>query len=452
MIYKKTTLAARIAIAVLVAAPFSVYAGATQAELDRLGKDLTPTGAEKAGNKDGSIPGWSGGMTKPPAGWSAEQGYVDPYANEKPVLTINAANAEQYKDKLTAGTLALLKKYSNFTMPVYPSHRTAALPDGVYTKIKSEAGNVSMKDGHIEGRDQSSVPFPFPKTGEEAITNHILRYFGGGFEREYSWFPVRANGEKYRVGFADKQVGPTNFDPQQPSSHYFSFYGRFIAPATLEGTVYLMHESVDHLKNPRQAWIYNAGQRRVRRAPDLGYDNVADGTEAMRVTDQYYGYNGATDRYTWQLVGKKEVYVPYNVYKIGDKNLKYDDVLDKGTVKSELMRYELHRVWVVEATLKEGQKHIYGKRRFYLDEDSWMVLYEDAYDTRGNLWRVGVHGFRQNYDALVPWHSVQIWHDLNSGGYLVSHLDNEVKKPIKWNVKDNWSNFQPDALRRAGTK
>lgn len=452
MLNQKKACFTAIASVFLMAAPLWAYAAANQKDAERLGQDLTPTGAEKAGNKDGSIPAWNGGMTKPPASWKVEQGYADPFSDEKPVFTITAANAGQYQEKLTPGTLALLKKYGNFAMPVYPSHRTAALPETVYAKVKAEATKISMKDGHIEGLEESTVPFPIPKTGEEAITNHILRYFGGGFEREYSWFPVRSNGDKYRVGFADRFVGASNLDPKQGSGLLFSFFGRFTAPATLEGTVYLLHEAVDHLKNPRQAWIYNAGQRRVRRAPDLAYDNVSDGTEGMRVTDQYLGYNGATDRYTWKLLGKKEIYVPYNVYKIGDKKLKYEQVLDKNTVKSDLMRYELHRVWVVEANLKDGQKHIYGKRVFYLDEDSWMVLYEDAYDTRGNLWRVGVHGFRQNYDVLVPWHSVQVWHDLNSGSYLASNLDNEVSQPIKWGIQDKWSNFQPDSLRRAGTR
>jgi hypothetical protein len=430
----------------------SALAVLTAVEVGKLGKELTPSGAEMAGNKEGTIPAWTGGLTKPPADWKAEQGYTDPFAAEKPTLTINAANADQHKDKLPAGLMALLKKYPNFSMPVYPTHRTAALPQAVYDQAKVESTKITMNNGHIEGRDNSFIPFPVPKTGDEAINNHIFRYIGGGFDREYAWFPVRANGDMYKVGFSDRVIAAKNFDPPQGGNLAFAFYGLFTAPATLDGTVYLVHEPVDQIKEPRSAWIYNSGLRRVRRAPDLSYDNVADGTEGMRVTDQYLGFNGATDRYDWKLVGKKEMYVPYNVYKIGDKKLKYSDILDKNTVKSDLMRYELHRVWVVEALLKSGQKHIYGKRTFYLDEDSWMVLAEDAYDTRGDLWRIGVHGFRQNYDALVPWHGIEIWHDLSNGNYLATHLDNEVRQPIKFGVKAKWSDFQADALRRSGTR
>lgn len=430
----------------------SAMAAISAAEAAKLGQDLTPSGAEKAGNKDGSIPAWTGGLNRAPAGWTPEQGYTDPFAADKPILTITGANADQYKDKLPAGAYAMLKKYPNFTMPVYPTRRSAALPQSVYDQAKAESTKITMNNGHLEGRESSHIPFPIPKTGEEAIYNHTLRYAGGGFEREYAWFPVRANGENYRVGFNERLIGAKNFDPAQGGNFYMSFYGSFTAPATLDGTVYLVHEPLDQAKENRSAWIYNSGLRRVRRAPDLAFDNVSDGTEGMRTTDQYFGYNGSTERYDWKLVGKKEMYVAYNTYKIGDKKLKYADILDKNTVKSDLMRYEMHRVWVVEATLKQGQKHIYNKRTFYLDEDSWLLLHEDAYDSRDQLWRVGVHGFRQNYDASVPWHGVNIWHDLSNGNYLVGNLDNEVKKPIKFGIKAKWSEFQPDALRRAGTR
>jgi hypothetical protein len=116
------------------------------------------------------------------------------------------------------------------------------------------------------------------------------------------------------------------------------------------------------------------------------------------------------------------------------------------------MRYELHRVWEVEATLKPGSKHIYGKRTFYLDEDSWTVLYEDAYDSRKQLWRVSIHPLIQFYDAKVPWYRANIWHDLNNGSYLLSNLDNEIKTPWKFGEKAAWGDFQPDSLRRIGTK
>jgi len=437
-------------LAVMLAAP-SAWAGITAAEADKLGKELTPVGAERAANKDGSIPVWDGGLSKPPAGWTPAQGYVDPFPGDKVLFTITGQNAEQYKDKLAPGELALLKKYPNYKIPVYQTRRTAAYPKEVTDKAREQASKVALKGAALTDLGGSHIPFPIPKTGLEAISNHLTRYIGGGFDRTYDWFPVRANGDFYRVGFRELRVSDENFDQHTPNQQ-FSFLGFFTAPATLQGTVYLVHESIDQVKEPRQAWIYNAGQRRVRRAPDLAYDNISDGTEAMRVTDQYDAYNGAPDRYDWKLVGKKEMYVPYNAYKLSDKKLKYADIIQKNTVNADLMRYELHRVWVVEATLKPGQKHVYAKRTFYLDEDSWGVLEEDAYDGQGQLWRVGIHPMIQFYDALTPWYRANIWHDLSNGNYLLSTLDNEVKTPWKFGVKGNWADFQPDALRRAGTK
>ncbi len=443
-------LAAAVAVALLGAAgPAS--AALSAAEIARLGADLTPIGAEKAGNKDGTIPAWTGGLCAPPAGWTAAQGYTDPFASDKVLFTITKANAAQYKDKLAPGVLAMLNKYDNFKMNVYPTHRTACYPQEVYDNVKAQAGKVELQGFGIANRGPSTVPFPIPKSGMEAIWNHTMRYLGGGISRDYNSFPVRANGDYYKIGVHEYRIFNQNMDPPQDNL-LLGFLSFFTSPATLEGTVFLVHEPVDQVKQSRSAWIYNAGQRRVRRAPDLAYDNVNDGTEGLRTTDQFDAYNGAPDRYDWKIVGKREMYVPYNSYKLANKSLKYKDMIQKNTANADLLRYELHRVWEIEATLKAGSKHVYGKRVFFLDEDSWSVLYEDAYDTRKQLWRVSMFPMIQFYDAKVPWYRANIWHDLNNGGYLFSNVDNEIKTPWKFGEKGKWGEFQPDSLRRIGTK
>ncbi len=448
-IYK--VLGAAVATACLAGIASPALAKLTDAEVARLGADLTPMGAEKAGNKDGTIPAWTGGLCAPPAGWSADKGYTDPFAGDKIKFTINKANAAQYKDKLTPGTLAMLNKYDTFKMNVYETRRTACYPQEVYDEVKTISPKLSIEGFGITG-GRSPVPFPIPKSGLEAIWNHQQRYLGGGVSRDYDSFPVRGNGDSYHIRVHEYRIFNQNLDQPQDNL-LLAFLSYFLAPATLEGTVFLVHEPLDQVKQARSAWIYNAGQRRVRRAPDLAYDNINDGTEGMRVTDEFDAWNGAPDRYDWKLVGKQEVYIPYNSFKMADKSLKYDkDMIRKNTPNADLMRYELHRCWVIEATLKPGSKHIYGKRVFYLDEDTWTVVYHDAYDTRGNLWRVGLHPMIQFYDAKVPWYRANIWHDLSNGNYLFSLLDNEVKTPWKFGEKGKWADFQPDALRRIGTK
>src|SRR5512139_2576517 len=337
---KNTTkiLASAVAAALLgMAAPAS--AKLTDAEAARLGADLTPVGAEKAGNKDGTIPAWTGGLCSPPAGWTPAQGYVDPFASDKVLFTITKANAAQYKDKLTPGTLAMLDKYPEFKMNVYQTRRTACYPQEVYDAVKAQAGKIELEGFGIANRGQSTVPFPIPKSGLEAVWNHPMRYLGGGIEREYNSFPVRANGDSYKIGAHEYRIFNQNLDQPQDNL-LLGFLSYFTAPATLEGTVFLVHEPLDQVKQQRAAWIYNAGQRRVRRAPDLAYDNFTDGTEGMRTSDQFDAWNGAPDRYEWKLIGKKEIYIPYNAYKLADKKLKYkEDIIKKNTINSDLMRY-----------------------------------------------------------------------------------------------------------------
>ena len=424
-------------------------------DIARLGADLTPLGGEKAGNADGSIPAWDGGLTQPPAGYVAGKHYVDPYAGEKPALTISAANMAQYAGKLSPGHQAMLKAYPTFKMNVYPTHRTAAAPQRIYDATKKTAATATLAEGG-NGVDNAigGIPFPLPKSGVEVIWNHMLRFRGEIAGRWVAQAAPTRGGQYTLVKFEEE----TMFLYHLPNMAADALHNRILLfkqavtePARLAGGILLVHETMNQVKQPRDAWLYNPGQRRVRRAPQVAYDNPGTAADNMRTSDQLDMFNGAPDKYDWKLVGKKEIYVPYNAYRLQDPSVKFKDILTPLHMNPDHLRYELHRVWVVDATLKKGERHIYKRRTFYIDEDSWQILVVDQYDNRDQLWRVSEGHALAYYDLPTIWTSAESHVDLQAGRYLVMGLNSE-NAPHRFNIKRTESDFQPDALRREGVR
>jgi len=435
----------------------SVMAAVSPDEAAKLGNTLTPVGAEMAGNASGTIPAWTGGLPAN-AGAVDPRGFLaDPFANEQPLFTITAQNVDQYKDKLTPGQLAMFKRYpESYKMPVYPTHRSATLPAAVLEATKQNAVNTRMVEGGNGLENfQTANPFPIPKDGLEAIWNHITRYRGGSVRRVVTQATPQPNGSYSLVYFQDEFVfrdALTDYDSSKSSNVLFYFKQRVTAPSRLAGNVLLVHETLDQVKEPRLAWLYNAGQRRVRRAPQVSYDGPGTAADGLRTSDNLDMYNGAPDRYDWKLEGKKEIYIPYNAYKLDSPSLKYSDIIKAGHINQDLTRYELHRVWHVTATLKSGERHIYAKRDFYIDEDTWQAALIDHYDGRGTLWRVAEAHAQYYYDNQVPWYTVETLYDLLSGRYLALGMKNEEKQAYDFNYKASGSDFTPAALRQAGVR
>ena len=434
----------------------SVMAAVPAAEADKLGKSLTPMGAEMAGNADGSIPAWKP-MPKN-AGTVDSKGFLsNPYASEKPLFIITAQNVEQYKDKLAPGQYAMFKRYpETFKMPVYPSHRGATVPDDVFAAIKRNATNTNLVSGGNGLENfETAVPFPIPKSGVEVIWNHITRYRGGSVTRLVTQATPQPNGSFSLVYFQDQFVfrdKMKDYDPKNPGNILFYFKQKVTAPARLAGGVLLVHETLDQVKEPRSAWVYNAGQRRVRRAPQVSYDGPGTAADGLRTSDNLDMYNGAPDRYDWKLEGKKEMYIASDAYKLDDPSLKYTDIIKAGHINQDLARYELRRVWHVVATLKEGQRHIYAKRDFYIDEDTWQAAVIDHYDGRNQLWRVAEAHAENYYDKQVPWYALEALYDLQSGRYLALGMKNEEKSAYDFGFTATTSDFTPAALRQDGVR
>ncbi len=425
------------------------------AKLD--GPELTCSGAERAGTASG-IPQYTGKYVGKWPGMTRKFGYEPgPYASDKPLFAIDAQNMAKYADKLTEGQKALLTKYpKHFRMDVYPSRRDFGAPSWVCDTAKKNALNAVFIDDN-QGVDAlgGAPAFPIPKNGLEAIWSSKTAYRAfsekvtGDIANVYGNGSIAWGRNQFRtmnvMNRAAKERPPTT---EEITSY---FYTGYLLPERDRGFVAVGYQVSNYKNGSTQAWQYIPGTRRVRQAPEVGYDYpVPPG--GLHTTDEDYGFNGATDRYTWKLVGKKEMYVPYHNFKINDPSLKYKDIVKPGSINPDYVRYELHRVWVVQAELKPGVRHVYAKRTIYIDEDSWQILTADHYDGRGNLWRVPMILYFYSQESAAHHRGVQVFHDLTAGAYEANNLVNERKEEDWWRINTpmNPSQFSPEAASRSG--
>ena len=397
-------------------------AGVTAEEAKQLGTTLTAVGAEKAGNKEGTIPAYNGGLTTAPAGFKPGDGVrPNPFAGEKPRLTIDAKNAASHADKLTEGTKALLKAYPTYRVDVYPTHRTVAFPKFVADNTAKNAVKAkTANDGRSLDGAHAGFPFPIPKTGYEAMWNHLVRFNGQAYESKYRNLIVDASGRTaMSIEGNSVQEYPFWDASKSATDTFWRIKLTYSGPARRAGEALLIVDPVDIGQKDRRAWSYLPGQRRVKVAPDFSHDTPNPGTGGGTTFDDTFIFNGSMDRFDFKLVGKKEIYVPYNAYA-AVYQAKQDDLLKPNHLNPDFVRWELHRVWVVEATLREGKRHVYSKRVFYLDEDSWVALASDAYDSRGQLYRAGFAYMAPSYDLPAPYTDMFGHYDLIARNYSLT--------------------------------
>ncbi|MBV1886783.1 MAG: DUF1329 domain-containing protein, partial [Parvibaculaceae bacterium] len=453
--------AARLAVGLAVGMGVSLACLSTvQAQVPetvaaRLGADLTPVGAEKAGNAEGTIPAWTGGLSAPPAGLDYHRGqhYKDPFASDPVQFTITGANMAQHADKLSEGQKSLLSTYPSYKMNVYQSRRTCALPKKTYHQLKRNAtiGTLAPDGNGIEGAVLAS-PFPIPNNPLEIVWNHSLRY------RAYKIAANTVNAVPTRSGdytpiiaavdtiIAYSNPGVTRTEELDNTSVYILIHTT--APARAAGSVTLVHETLNQIKGVRKAWQYSPGTRRVRRAPNISYDNPGTNTDGLSTSDSFDMYNGAPDRYDWTVNGKLEKYIPYNAYKMGGSDLQYDDIIKPLHPNQDLLRYELHRVWEIEANLKAGARHLYSRRVMGLDEDSWGISTTSLYDGRGELWRSQERWAITAYDFPLCSAVGGVVYDPNAGRYLIAGLVNQ-EETTNYDAQElSMGRYTPAAMKR----
>ena len=448
-----------VSAALLVGLAGSAHAAVDAAEAAKLKSELMPLGGEKAGNKEGTIPAWTGGLTTPTPGFKNGGRRPDPFADEKPVLQITAKNMDQYAPQLTDGVKSLLKKYpDSFRLDVYPTHRTAAVPQYVYDNTFQNATRASIVDGGagptIKGAI-GGIPFPIPKTGLEAMWNCLLRWRGGESSYlENNGYQVTGDGKAIVVQRGEVQQNfpyyYRDMTPEKFAGEHWLVRALNVGPPIRAGEAILGRQAVDESKSG--VWLYLTGQRRVRKLPNACCDTPTPFSAGVTTFDEIEGFTGRTDRFDFKLVGKKEMYIPYNGNRILVPT-KDSDVVHPKHLNPDFMRWELHRVWVVEATLKAGQRHTSPKSVYYLDEDTWIIVLGDRWDANSQLWRTQFQLPVAMPD--IPGTVGYTWgtYELLTGAYYVNLIGNETKVHQKVvSPRFPESTFVPDALAGEGVR
>jgi len=411
--------------------------------------EKTPLGGELAGNKDGSIPAWASEPV--PANWSYGKSRGDAWKHkgEKPIYTIDSTNVDKYADKLSPGQVAQIKKKPDYKMDVYTSHRSCSAPEFVIenTKKNLEAGQMNADGWSLKNAITPGIPFPNPKTGAEVMLNSKLRYRGIGVDLVNNTTLVSPR--QGSSDFIEAKSNQTLYFPwgnvgskalNQSGVEYYTYFG-YSSPTALAGQGMVV---TINMGQPSDTYYYFTGQRRVRRMPTYAYDSPQLGFENQYTMDQPMLFNGLMDRFEWKLVGKKEMLIPYNNFGMYMPEAKVHDVAQNGFINHANRRYEMHRVWVVEATTRPGVRHIAPKRTFYVDEDSWNLVVAEDYDAQGKLWKLRegfvVPVYETNTCDVVPF----VQYDLIDGRYVFDLSSIGSGKDIKWITESKDPKFSPN--------
>jgi len=432
-------------IAQLLAAPvFAIAADPGQLE------KLTPSGAEKEGNKEGTIPSWQGAEAPLP-GWEWGKLRRDywKHKDEKPILTIDASNADKYADKLSAGQLAMLKQRKDYRMEVYPSHRTCGVPDFVAANTRKNVNTATLNDDGWSLKDATvpGYPFPLPANGIQAMWNSKMRYRGVGIDYKgtiTAVSPRRGSAEWIRADSEQTLFIPwgakgSNALSSYPPVEFYVYFG-YVSPAALAGQALAITQYINQAEN--ETFYYFPGQRRVRRMPTYSHDAPQIGMENQYTLDEPNVFNGALDRFDWKLVGKKEIYVPYNAFGAYDFKAKFEDVARDDFIAPTHRRYELHRVWVIEATVKAGMRHSAPKRTIYLDEDSWAPLLMDDFDGQNKLAKMREGFLIPVYETGSCDVMAMVQNNVAEGRYVFDTHTVGVGKDIRWFTEPNGPRFK----------
>ncbi|MDX9698237.1 MAG: DUF1329 domain-containing protein [Rhodocyclaceae bacterium] len=435
-------------------------AAVTPEEANALGSALTMFGAVKSANVDGSIPEYQGGLSGVTVA-SAKTGRVElksPFDGEQPLLRIDASNMAEHKGKLSEGIQRLLQTRPGYYLNVYPSRRTASYTDEVLKQTVQNAGVCKTLDNGdaIDQACRGGMPFPIPKTGKEVMWNKLTAWQGVATQADNWSLLMTPNGTLVETSLSLSYRDFPYYNKSTTLPHvYARLRGDVEGPARQAGsaTLYWDYLNATAEGNSRSAWSYNPGQRRVRAAPNASYDTPQTSAGGMILSDEVYLFSGKMDRWDMKLVGKQEMYIPYNAFKIaGHQCDRKTAFQDKSYFNPECERWELHRVWVVDATLKDGQRHVHSKRRYYLDEDAYISGIYEAWDQGGSLERLGISHSFPIPERQVSIQSITAFYDFNKAGYFVSQFPDSKESQYLYAEPRPDREMTADAIQGSGIR
>jgi hypothetical protein len=424
MKYKTFLLSSLLSISSVCAAHAAV--GASQAA--QLGTTLTQFGANPAASADGAIPAYTGGfatMSNLPA-VSSSSSIPDPFAAEKPLFSVDASNMAQYAAMLTPGTQAMMQRYPDFRVDVYPTHRTYSYPAWVLqntVKNASTAQEVGAGDG-VTGA-YGGIPFPIPQDGYQVMWNSFLQYEPPSCSMKFENYLVDTNGAVTDLGMLNATWAEPYYNQAasaMPDTFYRYYWVLYNTPVAEAGVQYLFKYPQDFTVSDDVTYYYTPGTRRVREAPEFKYDTPAASYGGAIDFDEIDLFYGRMDKFDFKLVGEKEMIVPYNDYKFAGTT--QDDLLGPHHLNPDGVRWERHRVWIIDATLKADERHAYSRWTFYVDEDSWHILATETYDHSNAFYRVGYAYPYIDYgdgDGMSFSRTFGI-NDLSKGNYEISYV------------------------------
>ena len=414
---------------------------------------LTAVGADAAANADGTVPAYTDGLRAFSARRTPKLGerLDHPYAADAPQFTIDRRSMRQHAALLSAGHQRLMRTHADFRMAVYPSRRSVSFPPAIEQASRSNESVTRLVNAdEIEGVTMG-VPFRRPKTGVEVIWNHRLRYRG----QANDW--VFNRGVRHESGDLELSQARWQFQTHYNRLSSDGVEARddmiyqslmFLEPAEVYPRYQnVMHESLSPGVTRRKLW---GGISPRSKTFLVTGDNDALGifSRKIRFGDMFDVFSGITDAYVYKLVGKREMIVPYNAFAFAvDVGLRPEDVLTPDHLNPDFTRYERHRVWVVEANVRQGKGHTFDRRVFYVDEDSWAILMVDCY-TDGELVRFQEGHLLPVYPTESVAYAPHVVYQFDIPRYFATRLPLNARPPRFDDPEVLSARINPSALRK----